>query len=133
MKLLLTILAFNFCFNLSAQHRPSKPTPFLRDWLKQNDDVAHFYGSCLVNDVAYTAQGLLFPEWKPTKKLLISNAITISVISLKETYDCYKPNKTGWSWDDFFIGVWAMAIYTIVRICLNDYRTHRKVTNRQVR
>lgn len=117
MKTLLLIL---ISFTLSAQYnRPPEPVPAFIT--KYNAEV-HFYGSCLINDVAYTVQGLIWPDMKPAKKLLISNAVTLSCITLKETYDIYKANPTGFSKPDFFTGLWAMAIYTVVRICINDFR-----------
>ena len=35
-----------------------------------------------------------------------------------------KKNPTGWGWMDMFIGVWAIAIYDIVKICWYDWK-HR--------
>lgn len=103
-----------------GQNKP--PEPFTS---KYNGEV-HFYGSCLINDVSYSLQGLIWPNRTPTKKMLISNAMTLACISSKEFYDTQKKRPTGWSWDDFFIGLWAMAVYTIVRICLNDFRNRNK-------
>jgi hypothetical protein len=122
MKYLLLILPF-FTF---AQNKA--PRPIEAFTTKYNSEV-HFYGSCLINDAAYSIQGLIWPNRKPAKKLLISNAITLSCITLKEVYDIRKPKPTGWSWDDWLIGVWAMAIYCIVRICINDFRKPKEIIN----
>lgn len=103
-----------------AQSKP--PEPFIT---KYNAEV-HFYGSCLINDVAYSLQGMIWPNRKPAKKMLISNAVTLSLITLKETYDIYKPKPTGFGWVDWLTGLWAMAIYTIVRICINDFRKSKE-------
>lgn len=103
-----------------AQSKP--PEPFIT---KYNAEV-HFYGSCLVNDAAYSLQGLIWPNRTPAKKLLISNAMTLAVITAKESYDIVKPRPTGWGWSDWLVGLWAMAIYTIVRICINDFRKSKQ-------
>lgn len=116
MKYLLLILPF-LTF---AQSKP--PEPFIT---KYNSEV-HFYGSCLINDAAYSIQGMIWPNRKPAKKMLISNAVTLSLITLKETYDIHKPKPTGWGWGDWLVGLWAMAIYTIVRICINDFRKSKE-------
>lgn len=117
MKILLLIL---LSFSLSAQ-KPSSPKP-VRQWLSDHNDAAHFYGSCLVNDVYYSTQGLIWKDWTPTKKLFFSNAMTLATISAKEYYDTKKANPTGWGWGDWLTGLWAMVIYTLFRICLNDFR-----------
>ena len=116
MKYLLLILPF-LTF---AQSKP--PEPFIT---KYNAEV-HFYGSCLVNDAAYSLQGLIWPNRTPAKKLLISNAMTLAVITAKESYDIVKPRPTGWGWGDWLVGLWSMAIYTIVRICINDFRKSKQ-------
>jgi len=103
---------------------PSKQRP-MRDWLGQHDDVAHFYGSFFLNEAAYQIQGWAFPKWKPSRKILIANAFTVLCISAKERFDMFKKNPTEWSWDDWLIGLWAIPIYNIVRICLNDWRSTR--------
>ena len=103
-----------------AQSKP--PEPFIT---KYNAEV-HFYGSCLVNDAAYSLQGLIWPNRTPAKKLLISNAMTLACISSKEFYDTQKKRPTGWGWSDWLVGLWAMAIYTIVRICINDFRKSKQ-------
>ena len=103
-----------------AQSKP--PEPFIT---KYNAEV-HFYGSCLVNDAAYSLQGLIWPNRTPAKKLLISNATTLVMITGKEVYDIHKRKPTGFSKDDFFIGLWAIPIYTIVRICINDFRKSKQ-------
>jgi hypothetical protein len=113
MKTLLIIL---LALGMRGQNKP--PEPFIA---KYNAEV-HFYGSCLVNDVTYSIQGLIWPNRTPTKKLLISNAMTLGVITGKELYDTRKRNPTGFSKWDFFIGSWAMIVYTVVRICINDLR-----------
>lgn len=112
----ITIIILLLTLGMRGQHKA--PEPFIT---KYNSEV-HFYGSCLINDVAYSVQGMIWPNRKPTKKLLISNAVTLSLITLKETYDIHKPKPTGWGWGDWLVGLWAMAIYTIVRICINDFR-----------
>ena len=117
MKPLLFIL---LAFGMRAQNKP--PEPFIT---KYNAEV-HFYGSCLVNDAAYSLQGLIWPNRTPAKKLLISNATTLVMITGKEVYDIHKRKPTGFSKGDFFIGLWAMAIYTIVRICINDFRKSKQ-------
>jgi hypothetical protein len=119
MKYLLLIPLFTF----AQQGKP--PRPMEAFTTKYNSEV-HFYGSCLINDATYSIQGLIWPNRKPAKKLLISNAVTLSLITLKETYDVYKPKPTGFGKIDFFIGFWAMLIYTIVRICINDFRNKNK-------
>ena len=111
-----TLIILLFPIMLSAQHKP------VRDWLTTHNDVAHFYGSVLVNETAYQVSGKLFPEWRPGKRIAFSNVVTLIAISIKERYDMLKANPTGWSWDDFFIGCWAIPVYDIVRICLNDFR-----------
>lgn len=113
-------LIFILPFLTFAQSKP--PEPFIT---KYNAEV-HFYGSCLVNDAAYSLQGLIWPNRTPAKKLLISNATTLVMITGKEVYDIHKRKPTGFSKDDFFIGLWAMAIYTIVRICINDFRKSKQ-------
>jgi len=113
MKYLILIL-----LSLGMRGQNKAPEPFTT---KYNAEV-HFYGAFLVNDIAYSAQGLVFPDWTPTKKLLISNAMTLATITAKETLDKYKSKPTGFGWGDFFIGLWSMAIYTIFRICLNNFR-----------
>ena len=115
MKYLLLIPFLTF-----AQSKP--PEPFIT---KYNAEV-HFYGSCLVNDAAYSIQGLIWKDRTPTKKLLISNAMTLATITAKELYDTRKRNPTGFSKWDFFIGSWAMLVYTIVRICINDFRKSKQ-------
>ena len=115
-----TLLLIFLSLSLSAQYnKPPEPVPA---FITKYNAECHFYGSCLINDVAYTLQGLIWPDRTPTKKLLLSNAVTLTCITLKETYDIYKANPTGFGKMDFFVGVWAMAIYTVVRICINDFR-----------
>lgn len=121
MKTLILILLSLSLTAQSPQGQPRAEQP-VRNWLSTHNDAAHFYGSCLVNDFSYSTQGLIWKDWTPAKKLLFSNVTTLGMISLKEAYDIKKPNPTGWSWDDFFMGVWAMLIYTLVRICINDFR-----------
>lgn len=114
-----TILILLLAFAMKGQNRAPRPVEAFTT--KYNSEV-HFYGAFLVNDIAYSAQGLAFPDWTPTKKLLISNAMTLATITAKEVYDVRKAKPTGWGWTDFFIGLWSMAIYTIFRICLNNFR-----------
>jgi len=121
-----TILLILISFSLFGQS-PQSPAPSsaprpARQWLSDHNDAVHFYSSCFANDIYYSTQGLIWKDWTPTKKLLFSNAMTLATISGKEFYDTKKANPTGWSWDDWLTGLWAMAIYTIVRICLNDFR-----------
>lgn len=104
--------------------RPKQP---VRDWLGVHDDVAHFYGSFFINEAAYQIQGFAFPDWKPSKRMLFSSAFTLGCIALKERWDMSKKHPTGWSWDDFFIGCWAIPVYLIVRVCLNDFRSSEKI------
>lgn len=107
---------------LAAQHgKAPQPRP-VRDWLGQHDDVAHFYGSCFVNEAAYQVSGKLFPKWGTGKRLAFSCATTLVAITAKERWDMIKRNPTGWSWSDWLMGCWAIPIYCIVRICLNDFR-----------
>lgn len=117
MKTLLLILISFTCFG--QQNKPPEPVPAFIT--KYNAEV-HFYGSILVNDAAYSIQGLIWKDWTPTKKLIISNIVTLGAITLKEVFDMHKANPTGFSKDDFFIGLWAMPIYIMVRICINDFR-----------
>ena len=111
-----TIILILLAFGMRAQNKA--PEPFTS---KYNSEV-HFYGAFLVNDIAYSAQGLAFPDWTPTKKLVFSNAMTLATITAKEVYDVRKAKPTGFGWTDFFVGLWSMAIYTIFRICLNNFR-----------
>lgn len=88
---------------------------------KYNSEV-HFYTAFAVNDVSYHIQTWAFPKWSPTKKILISNGITLTAIFSKELYDTRKKKPTCFSWDDALIGCWSIPIYDIVRICLNDFK-----------
>lgn len=100
------------------------PTP--REWIAKHDDVAHFYGSCGINELTYQIQGLLFPKKKEVHKVLFANLVTTSCIFIKERYDVLKAKPTGWSWADIFIGLWAILIYDIVNICRFDYKNRTK-------
>ena len=112
-----TILFILISFNLLG-HRPPEPSRFIT---KYNVEC-HFYGSILVNDATYSIQGLVWKDWTPTNRLIISNIVTLGAITLKEVFDIHKTNPTGFSKDDFFTGLWAMPIYIMVRICINDFR-----------
>lgn len=94
------------------------------DWQKfstKNNAAVHFYAAFLVDVTAYQVQSYACPKWKPAKKILVSNLVTLSVITLKEVYDMHKPNKTGFSWDDVLNGVWSVPVYDIINVCKRDY------------
>ena len=89
---------------------------------KIDDGTLHFYGSCFVNEAAYQVSGKLFPKWGTGKRLAFSCGVTVLAITAKERWDIIKPHPTGWSWDDWLMGAWAIPVYVVVRICLNDFR-----------
>ena len=92
---------------------------------KYNAEV-HFYTAFAVNEVSYQSLTLACPKWKPSRKILVSNAVTLSCIFAKELYDSRKAKPTGFSWDDVFVGTWSIPIYDIVRICANDFRKSKQ-------
>ena len=88
---------------------------------KYNSEV-HFYSAFAINDLSYHVQSWSCPKWSPTKKILVSNGITLVAIFGKEFYDTKKKKPTGFSWDDALIGCWSIPVYDIVRICINDHK-----------
>lgn len=103
-----------------------QPKPIESFITKYNSEV-HFYSSFFINEAAYQIQGFAFPDWKPSRRMLFSSAFTLGCIALKERWDMSKKHPTGWSWDDFFIGCWAIPVYLIVRVCLNDFRSIEEI------
>lgn len=92
-----------------------------KEFSAKNNDAVHFYAAFLVDVTAYQVQSYACPKWKPAKKVLISNLVTLSVIISKEVYDMHKPNKTGFSWVDVLNGVWSIPVYDIINVCKRDY------------
>lgn len=91
------------------------------------DDVLHFYGSFAINEGAYQIQSFAFPKMKETKKVLISNGITLLAIFGKEWYDTKKKRPTGFSWDDIAVGSWAVPIYDIFNIVRYDFKNNKTI------
>lgn len=89
------------------------------------DDVLHFYGSVAINETSYQINTWAFPKMKEHKKVLISNGITLTCIFAKELYDTKKKRPTGFSWDDIFVGSWAIPVYDIFNICRYDWKTRK--------
>ena len=94
------------------------------DKIKQRDDVLHFYGSFAINETSYQIQTWAFPKLSEPKKVLISNGVTLVCIFSKEFYDKHKSSPTGFSWDDIFVGSWAIPVYDIFNTCRFDFK-HR--------
>jgi hypothetical protein len=92
---------------------------------KYNAEV-HFYSAFAVNEVSYQTLSLACPKWKPAKKILISNGITLLAVFGKEIYDVRKANPTGFSWPDAFVGTWSIPVYDIFRVCVNDFKKRRE-------
>lgn len=88
----------------------------------KDDKVLHFYGSVLINESTYQIQSFAFPKSKEVNKVLISNGVTLACIFAKEFYDTKKAKPTGFSWDDIFVGSWAIPVYDIFNICRNDWK-----------
>jgi uncharacterized protein YfiM (DUF2279 family) len=44
---------------------------------------------------------------------------TIAIGLLKELYDCYKPNPTGWDWHDLLADLLGMTAVLVVVLLLN--------------
>lgn len=82
-------------------------------------DVKHFYASMAVNEAAYQIQSFACPKWRNSTKLVVSNLTTLAVGIAKELYD---KRSTGFSKDDLGMDIWSMPVYTIVRICINDWK-----------
>jgi len=82
----------------------------------------HFYGSAAINESTYQIQSYAFPKWKESRKILISNGITLACIFTKEVYDTKKKKPTGFSWDDIFVGCWSIPVYDIVNLCRYDWK-----------
>lgn len=97
------------------------------DKIKERDDVLHFYGSFAINEGAYQIQSFAFPKMKETKKVLISNGITLLAIFGKEWYDTKKKRPTGFSWDDIAVGSWAVPIYDIFNIVRYDFKNNKTI------
>lgn len=95
------------------------------DKIKQRDDVFHFYGSVIIDESAYQIQSYAFPEMKEVPKVLIANGVTLLCIFGKERFDMVKKHPTGFSWDDVFVGSWAIPVYDIFNTCRYDLR-HRE-------
>lgn len=124
------LFIFNICFSQQPGSSGVSPRPQpkpIESFLTKYNSEAHFYGSFFINEAAYQIQGFAFPDWKPSRRMLFSSAFTLGCIALKERYDMSKKYPTGWSWDDFFIGCWAIPIYLIVRVCLNDFRKRNDI------
>lgn len=100
---------------------------------KIDNATLHYYVATGINDITYSAQGLVYKERSATKKLIISCLVTEAAIVTKETFDKYRPNeskRTGWSWNDFWIGNWSIPIYIEARIVINDVRKKQKQDER---
>jgi hypothetical protein len=95
-----------------------------KDFSNNHNDVVHFYAAFSVNLTSYHSLSYACPKWKPAKKILVANLITLAAIFGKEFYDTKKPNKTGFSWDDAGIGCWSIPIYDAINICKRDYVGH---------
>lgn len=89
----------------------------------ERDKALHFYGSVAINESTYQIQSMAFPKMKEHKKVLISNGITLTCIFAKELYDVRKAKPTGFSWDDIFVGSWAIPLYDVFNICRYDWKT----------
>ena len=98
----------------------------LTDFTTKYNAEVHFYVPFAINDLSYHVQTWTCPKWSPAKKILVSNAITLTAVFSKEIYDKHKKRPTGFSWDDAFIGCWSIPVYDIFRICLNDFKKRDK-------
>lgn len=121
MKTLLLIL---LSFSLSGQNMSKSQ----KDWERfstNHNDVVHFYAALTVDAAAYHIQSYAFPKWKPAKKILVSNLITLGAIFGKELWDKYKANPTGFNFEgDAVPGIWSIGIYDIFNVCKRDYVGH---------
>ena len=100
----------------------------INNFIEQHDDAAHIYATMLVTDISYHTQELLLPKQKIVNRVLLAEATGLTAGILKEVNDKYRCNRnkrTGFSYMDLAFDTWGLAIYTIVRICVNDYKNNR--------
>jgi len=109
-----TILLILFPFLLSSQ----------TDWMTKNNDAVHFYTAFGINEAAYQIQSYAFPKWKPARKVLVSNLVTLAAIFGKEFCDSHKANPTGVSKPDILNGIWSIPVYDIWNVCRRDFLGH---------
>jgi hypothetical protein len=95
-----------------------------KEFSTKHNDAVHFYAAFMTNEAAYQIQSYAFPKWKPARKILVSNAITVMAIVLKEVYDKHKPNPTGVSKLDMMNGGWSIPVYDIFNIVRRDFLGH---------
>jgi len=95
-----------------------------KEFSSKHNDAVHFYTAFGINEASYQIQSYAFPKWKPARKILVSNLVTLAAIFGKEFYDSHKANPTGVSKPDILNGIWSIPVYDIWNVCRRDFLGH---------
>ena len=80
----------------------------------QPDKIKHFVAWFVIDIVLLTLLFILKCEYY----WLIANVVSFGLGILKEVYDCFKPNPTGFSIGDLIADLAGMVLANIVFICM---------------
>lgn len=112
MKFILIILIPLFTFSQIKIEIPKK-------W-KKYDDAIDFYSTLAVDEIIYEIQTFACPKWKPARKILVSNALTLAycTVSEKIEYGTWLPYKG--KGQDMFTKTWSVPVYDIAKVVWLD-------------